>query len=72
MAEKLSIRVKCHACGNEMVGTARYGKGHYVAEGLDFEFTATGKLRDSKGNTRVKGQVTITCPECTVRNQYDI
>lgn len=72
MAEKLRLKVKCHACGNVMEGTAKYGKGHYSPEGLDFQFTAVGKLVDKQGNSRVKGEVVVLCPECTVRNRYDI
>ena len=72
MAEKLRIKVKCHACGNQMEGTAKYGKGHYSPEGLDFAFTAVGKLKLPNGKTRVKGEVEIVCPECNVRNRYEI
>ena len=72
MAEKLKIKVRCHACGNQMAGTAKYGKGHYVPEGMDFTFTAIGKLIDKNGKSRVKGQVEIVCPECEVTNRYEI
>jgi hypothetical protein len=72
MAEKIRLKVKCHACGYVMEGTAKYGKGHYHPEGLDFQFTAVGKIVDKGGNSRVKGQVTIICPNCETRNQYDI
>ncbi len=72
MAEKLRLKVKCHACGYEMEGTARYGKGHYKPEGLDFEFIAVGKFKDSAGRSRVKGEVFIRCPQCEVRNKFEI
>lgn len=71
MAESIRLTVKCHACGFEMKGSARYGAGHYVQEGISFEFTATGKIRTDKG-TRVKGEVVCVCPKCTVRNKYEI
>lgn len=72
MAEKIRLKVKCHACGFVMEGTAKYGKGSYNPEGLDFQFTAVGKLVDKGGNSRVKGEVTITCPNCETRNRFDI
>lgn len=72
MAEKITLKVKCHACGNEMKGTAKYGSGHYVADGLDFDFIATGKFKDKSGKSRVKGEAYITCPHCTVRNKYEL
>ncbi|MCS6985823.1 MAG: hypothetical protein NZM25_11945 [Leptospiraceae bacterium] len=72
MAEKIRLKVKCHACGNVMEGTAKYGKGHYVPEGLDFEFIATGKIVEKSGQTRVKGEVTVVCPNCEVKNRYEI
>lgn len=71
MAETIRLRVKCHACGFEMKGTARYGAGHYVPEGIPFDFTATGKLQSETGK-RVKGEVVCVCPKCTVRNKYQI
>ncbi len=72
MAEKIRLKVKCHACGNQMEGTAKYGKGHYVSEGLDFEFTATGRIIDSTGKARIRGEVVIRCPHCDTRNKYEI
>lgn len=72
MAEKIRLKVKCHACGYVMEGTAKYGKGHYSADGLDFQFTAVGKLVDKGGSSRVKGEVTIVCPNCETRNRFDI
>ena len=69
MAEVIRVSVKCHACGNAIKGSARYGKGHYVPEGVPFEFTAVGKLQTAKGR-KVKGEVTCVCPHCTVRNKY--
>ncbi|MDH5718706.1 MAG: hypothetical protein OEZ22_13860 [Spirochaetia bacterium] len=71
MAEKIKIKVKCHACGNVMSGSAKYGKGHYVPDDFDFEFIATGKII-SQGRSRVKGEVYITCPNCHVKNKYEI
>lgn len=71
MAESIRLTVKCHACGFEIKGSARYGAGHYVQEGIAFEFTATGKIKTDKGS-RVKGEVTCVCPKCTVRNKYEI
>jgi RNase P subunit RPR2 len=68
MAEKIRLKVKCHACGFIMEGTAKYGKGNYHPEGMDFQFTAVGKLVD-KG---VKGQVEVLCPNCETRNRFDI
>ena len=55
-----------------MEGTAKYGKGHYNSEGLDFQFTAVGKLVDKSGSSRVKGEVTIVCPNCETRCRFDI
>ncbi len=72
MAEKIKLKVKCHACGYVMDGTAKYGKGNYFPEGLDFQFVATGKIVDKNGKSRVKGEVTITCPNCEVKNRYEI
>ena len=71
MAESIRLTVKCHACGYEMQGSARYGSGHYVQEGIVFDFVATGKIKTDTG-TRVKGEVTCVCPKCTVRNKYVI
>lgn len=73
MAESLKMKVKCHACGNLMEGTAKYGSGHYVAEGLDFQFTAVGRYIDKKTKqSRIRGEVVIICPNCEVRNQYEL
>lgn len=71
MAERLEIKVKCHACGYEMQGTARYGAGHYVPEGIQFEFVATGKIKTEKGR-RVKGEVSAICPKCQVKNRFQL
>ena len=71
MAESIRLSVKCHACGYEMKGSARYGSGHYVQEGIPFEFVATGKIKSGEG-TREKGEVTCICPKCTVKNKYVI
>ena len=71
MAEKLKLKVKCHACGYELEGTARYGAGHYVQEGIVFDFVATGKIKTEKGR-RVKGEVVAQCPKCMVKNKYQI
>jgi len=72
MAEKIRLKVKCHACGYIMEGTSKYGKGNYHPEGLDFQFTAVGKLVDKSGKSRVKGEVFIVCPNCETRCRYDI
>lgn len=72
MAQALKLRVQCHACGYLMEGTAKYGQGHYVGEGVPFDFTATGKILDPKGKRIVKGEVTSICPKCTVRNKHQI
>ncbi len=69
MAEPIRVRVKCHACGYEIEGTARYGTGHYVPEGVPFDFVAIGKYQTEKGS-RVKGEVTCLCPRCGVKNKY--
>jgi hypothetical protein len=53
-------------------GTAKYGEGHYVGEGVPFDFVAIGKVINSKGKRVVKGEVTCICPKCTVRNKYNI
>lgn len=71
MAEKITVKVKCHACGYEIHGTAKYGSGHYVPEGVPFDFVAIGKFKTEKGN-RVKAEVTCTCPKCEVKNKYVI
>ncbi len=71
MAEKIKIKVKCHACGYEMSGTAKYGSGHYVPEGIPFDFVAVGKIKNDKG-FRVKGEVTCICPKCETKNKYEI
>ena len=71
MAESIRVKVKCHACGNEIRGTARYGSWHYVPEGVPFEFIATGKIESDKGR-RVKGEVICICPNCTVKNKFQI
>ena len=72
MAEKLHLTVKCHACGSVLKGSAKYGKGHYTPDGLDFDFTAIGRIAEKGKGSRVKGEVLITCPNCTVKNKYII
>ena len=72
MAQALKLRVQCHACGYLIEGTAKYGQGHYVPEGIPFDFTATGKVIDPKGKRIVRGEVTVICPKCTVRNKHQI
>lgn len=72
MAESIKLSVLCHACGYGMKGSARYGQGHYVADGLDFSFTATGKIQLPDGKKRVKGEVAIICPKCGTRCKYNI
>ncbi|MBE7440690.1 MAG: hypothetical protein HS115_19760 [Spirochaetales bacterium] len=72
MAESIRVSVLCHACGYGMKGSARYGPGHYVPEGLDFAFTATGKIQQADGKKRVKGEVVIVCPKCSTRCKYAI
>lgn len=69
MAESLKIKVKCHACSYLIAGTAKYGKGHYIPEGVEFEFVATGKVETSKGKT-VKADVFCICPNCGVRCKF--
>jgi hypothetical protein len=69
MAESIRLKVACHACGNIITGTARYGFGHYVPEGVDFEFIAIGKMKDASGS-RVKAEVLCICPRCGVKCKY--
>lgn len=69
MAEALRIKVKCHACSNMIEGTAKYGSGHYVPTGVDFDFVAVGKVETSKGKT-VKAEVTCVCPSCGVKCKF--
>jgi len=69
MAEIIRLKVRCHACGQLIEGSAKYGKGHYVQEGVPFEFVATGKIETEKGR-QVKAEVFCICPNCTVRNKY--
>ena len=69
MAEALRIKVKCHACSNLIEGTAKYGSGHYVPTGVDFEFVAVAKVETSKGKT-VKAEVTCVCPSCGVKCKF--
>jgi len=71
MAESIRLKVKCHACSALIEGTAKYGSGHFVPEGVQFEFVATGKVEGAQGK-RVKANVTCTCPHCGVRCQYAI
>lgn len=69
MAEVIKLRVKCHACSYMMEGSARYGAGHYVPEGVDFEFIAIGKVETPKGR-RVKAEISAVCPNCGVKNKW--
>ncbi len=69
MAEVIKLRVQCHACGYTIEGSARYGPGHYVPEGVPFEFIAIGKQVTEKGR-RVKAEAICVCPKCTVKNKY--
>ncbi|MCB1325158.1 MAG: hypothetical protein H7A21_09885 [Spirochaetales bacterium] len=69
MAEPIHLKVSCHACGYTIEGTARYGPGHYVQEGIPFEFIAIGKEITAKGR-RVKAEAICVCPKCTVKNKY--
>ncbi len=71
MAEVIKLRVKCHACSNLIEGSARYGGGHYVPEGVDFEFVAIGKVDTPKGR-RVKAEITAACPNCGVKCKWTI
>lgn len=70
MAQALNLKVQCHACGYTMEGTAKYGQGHYVPVGVEFDFVATGKIKNAQGKRVVKGEVTVVCPSCTVKNKY--
>lgn len=72
MAEALRLRVKCHACSNLIEGTAKYGSGHYVAQGVDFEFIAVGKVETSDGKRKVKAEVTCVCPSCGVKCKFAV
>ena len=69
MAESIKLRVLCHACGYSIERTAKYGGGHYVPEGIPFDFVATGKIETEKGR-QVKAEVTCICPKCEVKNKY--
>jgi len=69
MAEVIRLRVQCHACGYQIEGSAKYGRGHLAQEGVPFDFVATGKIEGDKGR-RVKAEVTCICPNCTVKNKY--
>ena len=69
MAESIRLKVQCHACGYSIEGSAKYGTGHYVPQGVQFEFTAIGKFM-KEGKKRIKGEVVCICPHCTVRNKY--
>lgn len=71
MAEVIRLKVSCHACGNSIEGSAPYGRGHYVAQGVEFEFVAVGKVVGSKGR-RVKAEATCICPACGVKNKYNV
>ncbi len=69
MAEKVRVKVKCNACSYEIEGTAKYGAGHYVPEGIPFDFVAIGRIKTAKGS-RIKAEVTCICPKCTTKNKY--
>lgn len=69
MAESIKLRVKCHACSFIIEGSAKYGSGHYVASGVNFDFVAVGKVESTKGR-RVKAEVTCICPNCGVACKY--
>ncbi len=71
MAETIRLRVKCHACSNVIEGSAKYGSGHFVPEGIQFEFVATGKVEGAQGR-RVKAEVTCVCPNCGVKCKYNV
>ncbi|MCB1173063.1 MAG: hypothetical protein KDK39_05845 [Leptospiraceae bacterium] len=72
MAESIRLRVACHACGNTIEGSAKYGPGHYVPAGVPFEFVATGKIEKQGKGRKVKGEVICVCPHCSVKNKYVI
>ncbi|MCC5815569.1 MAG: hypothetical protein JJT78_12505 [Leptospira sp.] len=72
MAESVRLRVKCHACSYQIEGTAKYGSGHYVPDGVPFQFVAVGKVESAKGGRRVKAEVTCICPNCGVTCKYTI
>ncbi|XDD44538.1 hypothetical protein AB3N58_17400 [Leptospira sp. WS60.C2] len=71
MAETIRLRVKCHACSNVIEGTAKYGSGHFVPEGVVFDFVAVGKVEGAQGR-RVKAEVTCICPNCGVKCKYNV
>ncbi len=71
MAEVIKLRVKCHACSYMIEGSAKYGAGHYVPEGVDFEFVAIGKIETPKGR-RVKAEISAICPNCGVKNKWTL
>ncbi|MBM9499813.1 hypothetical protein JWG44_06055 [Leptospira sp. 201903071] len=71
MAEVIKLRVRCHACSYMIEGSAKYGAGHYVPEGVDFEFVAIGKIETPKGK-RVKAEITAYCPNCGVKNKWTV
>ena len=71
MAESIKLRVRCHACSFIIEGTAKYGQGHYVPSGVDFEFIAIGKVEGAKSR-RVKAEVICVCPSCGVKNKYTL
>ena len=73
MAEALRFKVRCFVCNQVLEGTAKYGKGHYTPEGLDFHLTAIGRKRDKRtGKIRVLIEVKVVCPYCGVENKYRI
>lgn len=72
MAEALRLRVRCYACGNIIEGTAKYGSGHYVPQGVDFEFIAVGKVESADGKRKVKAEVVCVCPSCGVKCKFTV
>lgn len=71
MAEVIRLRVACHACGYIIEGSAKYGPGHYVPEGVPFDFVAIGKIEGPKGR-KVTAEATCVCPQCAVKNKYKV
>lgn len=72
MAEKLNLKVQCHACNGIIEGTAKYGKGQYSPVGVNFDFTATGKRVKSDGQVEISGETLVICPHCETRNKYNL
>lgn len=72
MADQITIRVQCHACSAVIEGPVRYGAGAAKTTGLSFDFTATGKKRNTQGAIQVTGEAIVICPHCETRNKYNI